>query len=144
MDLEDRFLPCHLYYLFDPVHQFHPCHHLLQENHLDQQDQEVLQDLVLHHVQLDLEDLFHQEHPSPLQGLEDPEVQDDLVDQLDQQCLLLHVPLVSQQGQVDLVGLPLLLDQRDPALLEGLSLQGNHEDLLVHLSQEYLEDLGHP
>lgn len=31
-----------------------------------------------------------------------------------------------------------------PALLEGLSLQGNHEDLLVHLSQEYLEDLGHP
>jgi len=38
---------------------------------------------------------YLQEHPSPLQGLEDPEVQDDLVDQLDQQCLLLHVPLVS-------------------------------------------------
>lgn len=111
---------------------------------MDQQDQEALQDLVLHHVQLDLEDLFHQEHPSLLQGLEDPEVQDDLVDQLDQQYLLLHVPLVNQLGQVGLVDLPLLLDQLDPELLGGLSLQGNHEDLLVHLSQEYLEGLDHP
>lgn len=41
------------------LNHYSPCHHLLQENHLDQQDQEVLQDLVLHHVQLDLEDLFH-------------------------------------------------------------------------------------
>ena len=38
---------------------------------------------------------YLQEHPSPLRGLEDPEVQDDLVDQLGQQYLLLHVPLVN-------------------------------------------------
>lgn len=38
---------------------------------------------------------YLREHPSPLRGLEDPAVQDDLVNQLGQQCLLLHVPLVN-------------------------------------------------